>query len=69
MTQTKKDPDYYEDLKEKYQGFIVDNKLLAVPSVMETVNTKTFSLLTTNVKSKRCIDINREGMEEALILK
>lgn len=64
--QTKKGPDYYESLKEKYEEFIAGNELLAVPSVMEAVNTKRISLLMTDVELRKFIGVSREGMEETL---
>lgn len=69
VNRPKKGLNYYEVLKKKFQPFqpfIVENELLAVPSVMETVNTRAISLLMTDMMSWRFIIISRDGMEEAL---
>lgn len=43
-----------------------ENELLPVPSLLDEVSTKPISLLTTDVKSRKFIGVNRESMEEAL---
>lgn len=62
----KKRHEYYSGLKEKFKPYITWNKLLSVPSLLVGVNTKTISLLTTDVKTRRLIGGNRETMEEVL---
>lgn len=61
-----KGPAYYNQLKEKYKKFVSGNELLLMPSILETVNTRTISLLTTDIKTHKLIGVNREIMEEAL---
>lgn len=58
-----KGPEYYKGLEEKYENFIDGNERLTVTELMETVNTRTISLLTTSIK---LTGVNREIMEEAL---
>lgn len=48
------------------RNFITDNELILMPLLMEAVNTRTISLLTMDIKSRRFMNINRKGMEEAL---
>lgn len=62
----KKGPDYYKGLKEQYGKIVTENELLPVPSFLDEVNTKPISLLTTDVKSRKFIGVNRESTEEAL---
>lgn len=50
----------------QYENFVSDNELIPVPSLLETVNTKIISLLTTNIKSSKLIGSSREIMEDAL---
>lgn len=46
----KQGPEYYRGLKDKFELFLKGSELLPVPLIMETVNTRTISLLTTDVK-------------------
>lgn len=61
-----KGPKYYEALKEKYEESIDCNELLSILSVLETVATRTVSLLTSDVKCWKLTGVSREIMEEAL---
>lgn len=61
-----KGSNYYKGLKDKYGNFIDENELLPVPALMKMVNTRSISLLTTDIKTHRLIGSNREIMEEAL---
>lgn len=50
----------------QYENFVSDNELIPMPSLLETVNTKIISLLTTDIKSSKLIGVSREIMEDAL---
>lgn len=50
--------------KEQYEKIISDNEILLVPSLFEAINTRTISLLTTNIKSRKLIGVNRETMKK-----
>lgn len=58
----RKGHDYYNALKELYKDFIAGNELLSIASVMEAVNTRNISLLTTDVKSRKFNCVSRGGM-------
>lgn len=62
----KKSPNYYTSLKEHYEKIISENEILSVPSLLQSVNTKTISLLTIDVKSRKLIGVNREIMKATL---
>ncbi|CAE1178303.1 unnamed protein product [Acanthosepion pharaonis] len=61
-----KGPDYYRSRREELKEFIAKDELVPMPSVMETVATRTISLLTVDIKTRKFIPVNREPMEEAL---
>lgn len=52
--------------KEVYKDYISGNELLTIPSVLEAVLTRTISLLTMDVKTRKLTGVSREIMEEAL---
>lgn len=62
----KKNVGYYTGLKTTYEEFIKGNKFLTIPEALNTVNTRTTSLLTTDVNSWKLIGVSRETMDEAL---
>lgn len=62
----KKGLDYYNSLREECGKFISSNELIAVPSVVETINTRTISLLATDLKTRKLIGVSRDVMEEFL---
>lgn len=43
-----------------------ENEFLTIPDVLSTVNTRTISLLTTNVKSRKLSGISRKTTKEDL---
>lgn len=47
----RKDVDYCADLKDKYEEFINRNEFLTILEALDAVNTRTISLLTTDIKS------------------
>lgn len=52
--------------KEKYEEFIKGNEFITTPEALDAVNTRTISLLTHDVKSRKSIGVSRETMKEAL---
>lgn len=40
------------------------NEFLTLPETLEVVTTKTISVLTTDVKTRRLINVNKDTMEE-----
>lgn len=60
-----KRPEYYRGLREEYSS-ISGNELIAVPSEMEVITTRTISLLKADVNTRKCIAVTRHMMEEAL---
>lgn len=42
------------------------NEFLTIPEALDAVNTRTISLLTTDVKSRKLIWVSRETMDETL---
>lgn len=61
-----KEPEYYKNLKNQFGSFINGNEILPAPSLIETVNARKISLLTTDVKTRKLIAVKREVMKEAL---
>lgn len=59
-------PEYHKGLTGQLENFVSGNKLLPVPSLLETVNTRTISLLTTDIKTRKFLGFNREITEEVL---
>lgn len=67
MDSPKKGPEYYNILREEYGKFSSGNEVIAVPSDMEAINTRTIYLLTTDVKTRKLIGVSRDLMEESLM--
>lgn len=53
-------------ITKKYEEYTNGNELLTIQEAFDAVNTRTISLLTTDVKSRNLISVCRETMEEAL---
>lgn len=64
----KKDAAYYAGLKSKYEELIKGNEFLTIPEALNTVNTRTIFLLTTDVKSLKLIGVSREEALKTLII-
>lgn len=57
--------------KTKYAAYYVAdsfkvNEFLTIPEALEAVNIRILSLLTSDVKTRKLIEVNRENMEDAL---
>lgn len=50
-----KGQEYYDNIMEDYEEFILVNKVLAVFSVVEAFNTRTISMLTTDTNLRKLI--------------
>lgn len=51
----KKNATHFEEMQSQYQEFISGNDLLSVASVLERVATRTVSLLTADVKTRKLV--------------
>lgn len=58
---SKKDAEYYEELRKKYEEFTKGNEILTIKEAFDTINIKT-----ADIKSRNLIGVSRETMEEAL---
>lgn len=56
---------YYEEQRVKYEKYIKGNEFVTIPEALYAINTRTISLLTTDIKSRKLIGVSREAMEEA----
>lgn len=63
----KKEPEYYNILREEYGKFSSGNEVIAVSSDMGAINTRTTPLLTTDVKRRKLIGVRRDVIEESLM--
>lgn len=43
-----------------------ENEFLNIPEALDAVSTRTISLLTSDMKTRKLIGVSRESMEEAL---
>lgn len=59
-----KDVAYYTRIQEEYQKYISSNELLIMPIAMESINTQTTSLLTTD--GKTLMAVSKDTLEEAI---
>lgn len=62
----KKGSEYYLEVSKKYQDFIAGNELLIIPSALEAITRRTIPLLTSDVKTRKLVGVNREGLKEVL---
>lgn len=53
-------------MQEKYAEYTRGNEFITIPEALNAVHTRTISLLTTNVKSRKLIGVIRESIEKAL---
>lgn len=53
-------------MKDEYRDYIKGNELLTIVEVLNAVTTRTISLLTSDVKTRKLIGVSREAVEEAL---
>lgn len=58
--------EHYDSLEEQYGKFCLGNELIVVPSVGESINTRTITLLTKDVKTRKLIGVSRKVIEEYL---
>lgn len=61
----KKTPEEYVALQEKYVPFANGNEFLTIPEALESVSTRTLSLFTNGVVTRRLIGASRDTMKEA----
>lgn len=62
----KKGPENYNSRKESYGKFISGNELIGSTTEDIAVNTRTITLLTTDVKKRKLIGVSKELMAESL---
>lgn len=61
-----KDAAYYDRMKDEYRDYIMGKQLLMIAEGLNAVTTRTISLLTSDVKTRKLIGVSRENIEEAL---
>lgn len=61
-----KDATYNASQKEKFENSFKGNEFLTINEALEAVNTRTISLLTSDIKTWKLIGISRDAMEDAL---
>lgn len=60
---TKKDAGFYTQLQAKYESFTKGNEYLTIPEALDVVATRTISLMTTDVKTRKLTGVSRETIE------
>lgn len=62
---TKRSPEDYVALREKYAPYTKGNEFLTIPEALDSVTTRTISL-TTDMVTRRLIGVGTETMDETL---
>lgn len=62
--QAPQNTNYYAQLQSKYNEYLRSDEFLTITEALDAVNSKTISLLTTDVRTRRLIFVSRETMEE-----
>lgn len=60
-----KGQEYYDYVKEEYEEFNLGNKFFSVFSLVEVINTRTISMLTTDANLRKLIGVCMELMKKA----